>query len=165
MLSETDGFSCQGICSFQCFGYLEAIFRGSALKASKSRVSLPSLKFIAQRQLCSKIFWPRHPGDPRGSPQAPPVSPRIPPDFRQRCWWKCTSKPFTCDVIFFTWNKNPSKSFKREVASQELVGDDGKKRIIISWDDSFLDKGCPQKQHFLKAGLKAYLESLPWNEK
>lgn len=40
-----------------------------------------------------------------------------------------------------------------------------KERILIPWDDSFLDKDCPQKQHFLKEVLKAYLGSLPWNEK
>lgn len=42
-------------------------------------------------QLCWKTFWPRHPGDPLGPPQTPLVPPRIPPGFRQHCWWKCTS--------------------------------------------------------------------------
>lgn len=115
-------------------------------------------------QLCSKIFWPRHPGDPLGPPQTPPVPLRIPPGFRQHCWWKCTS------TASHTWHGGfCSLEIRAHIkVTKEGGGKSGtgwwwwkKERIIIFWDDSLLDKDCPQKQHFLKQSLKACLESLP----
>jgi len=37
--------------------------------------------------------------------------------------------------------------------------------IIITWDDTSLDRGCPQQQHFPKEGCKVHLGSLLWNKK
>lgn len=124
--------------------------------------SLHKDRFIAQDTKETSVHSPRDLGVPLG---APPWICRF-SAFRHCCYWKCTSKARYIWHGFYSPSMRNHKSLLRRrwrVKNKFVMVEE--EEVIITREDTSLDRGCPQEQYVPKKGWKVLLGSFPWNKK